>query len=82
MNVIAREQFADRHSPLAIQRKAQKCPKGLRKSRSMWVFKSLAKGIQGVFVGYSRGIRVQKRVFRNMRAMEPMKTFAFLPLPK
>ena len=43
----------------------------------MWVFRSLAKGIQGVFVGYSGGIRVPKRVFRNTTAMEPMKTFGF-----
>ena len=38
----------------------------------------MARGIQGAFVGHSRGIRVQKREFRNMTAREPMKTCGFL----
>ena len=62
---------------LLVQRMLEKCTEGFRRSGSVWVFRSLAKGIQGVFVGYSGGIRVPKRVFRNTTAMEPMKTFGF-----
>ena len=52
---------------------------GSQKTR---VFRSLARGIQGAFVGHSRGIRVQKRVFRNLAAHEPIKTYGFLAFRK
>ncbi len=44
----------------------------------MRAFSSFAEGIQGAFVGYSRGIRVPKRVFRILAAAEPSKTLRFL----
>ena len=51
--------------------------KGCRRVVNPWVFNPLPKGIQRVFVGYSRGIRVQKRVFRNFQPVEPIKTYGF-----
>ena len=59
------------------QRRASMAYRGPQRPPKTWVFSAFAKGIQGAFVGHSRGIGVPKRVFRNLEAMEPKKTYGF-----
>ena len=60
-------------------RKQMESPrKGLQRCPEEREFSACPEGIQGAFQRYSRGIPIQKKVFRNMAATEPRKTNGFL----